>query len=463
MEDKYFLSNNITLWLEKIIKERISNDIFLNKEIRDNNLFWALNLKNSKYKLNFLIIEKLYKTEFDPNFENHIWKLEFDENKYNLNNLICPGLKFKNNFKMVLSFDKLSVFNYDPLGLIYWMFTRCEEVNLNKELLDEHGRFPSKLSHSYKFNYYKRPIVDEWIFFLRKFLKIKIPEIRLSLIKTNINITHDVDRPSRFEFSTRKDFLKLFLSLIFKQHQYNEALSAIYIRIFKNKTLKKFDSNNTFNFLMDVSEEFGFKSIFYFISGGNNYYYDGDYLLKDIRIENLLSLIYKRGHYIGLHPSYDSFHSLKKVKTEFLNLQNTLKKLKINQINNFNRMHYLKWRWPMTPNILQKIGINEDSTLGFPDLNGFRCGTSHSFKMFDPVVKKELNLIQKPLIVMDSSLINDSFIDLNKENKIIKNVKKLYFQTKKYGGFFTILWHNDSLRTKKQKDLYYKIIKMLVS
>lgn len=51
MRDKYFLSNNIILWFEKIIPERFRNSISSKVEIKDKKLFWFLNFKKPFKKI----------------------------------------------------------------------------------------------------------------------------------------------------------------------------------------------------------------------------------------------------------------------------------------------------------------------------------------------------------------------------------------------------------------------------
>ena len=121
-------------------------------------------------------------------------------------------------------------------------------------------------------------------------------------------------------------------------------------------------------------------------------------------------------------------------------------------------MHYLRWKDYHTSNILNHIGIAVDTTLGYGDIVGFRCGTSYSYKMFDPQNRKNLGIRQQPLICMDSSLYDISY---GKEIDIDYCMNKLsiiHERIKRYGGVLSILWHNCSLQTKEERQLYYEIV-----
>ena len=56
------------------------------------------------------------------------------------------------------------------------------------------------------------------------------------------------------------------------------------------------------------------------------------------------------------------------------------------------RQHYLRWSIK-TPVIQNKFGFNNDSSVGYADYVGFRCGTSHEYSMFD-FSQKIMNLKQ---------------------------------------------------------------------
>ena len=66
------------------------------------------------------------------------------------------------------------------------------------------------------------------------------------------------------------------------------------------------DPFDTFDLLMETSEQFGLKSTFYFQAGRTGTRFDGIYRLSDPPIARLLRQIHVRGHEIGLHGGYGS-------------------------------------------------------------------------------------------------------------------------------------------------------------
>jgi hypothetical protein len=168
---------------------------------------------------------------------------------------------------LITSTDQGMKVAYDILGLTYWMLCRQEEVGRTD--LDEHGRFPAISSHAHKHGYLERPIVDEWLHILGQVIQRIWPEIELKQHFFNMKVSHDVDNPSRYGFCTPKQLLRAIGGDIIKRHDFKSVLLAPWIRLNTQQTLHSADPSNTFDWIMDVSEQHNLQSAFYFICGGN--------------------------------------------------------------------------------------------------------------------------------------------------------------------------------------------------
>ena len=115
---------------------------------------------------------------------------------------------------------------------------------------------------------------------------------------------------------------------------------------------------------------------------------------------------------IGLHASYDSYKNLKFIKKEIDLLKKVLRSLNISQEQMSSRMHYLRWKTPNTINNLNSAGIKKDTTLGYADHAGFRCGTCHSYSGYDLILNKILDIKIEPLVIMDSTLFGKNYMNL---------------------------------------------------
>lgn len=99
-----------------------------------------------------------------------------------------------------------------------------------------------------------------------------------------------------------------------------------------------------------------------------------------------------------------------------------------------------------------------DSTLGFADFAGFRCGTCYEYSAYDCVGHKRLRLKERPLIAMECSVTEPCYMGLGWGEKALNIFKKLKDLCRYYKGNFIILFHNNSLITTVQKKLYKQVL-----
>jgi peptidoglycan/xylan/chitin deacetylase (PgdA/CDA1 family) len=347
---------------------------------------------------------------------------------------------------------------YDILGLTYWMLARCEEVNPPTELLDNHGRFPATSSHALRHGYLERPIVDEWLGVLRQLVQRLWPRLPLQQHQFRIALSHDVDHPSRFGFGSKRQLMRCIAGSLFRYKDWMSASNAPLIRLASRSKLHPSDPYNTFDWLMDTSDAAGIRSAFFFICGRTNPSFDAHYEPEHPAIRHLMRRIHERGHEIGLHPSYDTCAHPERIACEGRRLQQICKEEKIEQSHWGGRMHYLRWQWPTTAYGWEQAGFHYDTTLSYSDRPGFRCGTCHPYQMFDPIAQQPLRLIQRPLIVMECSVISHLYLGLGYGPASLAVFQKLKQRCEAVGGNFTLLWHNSHFLKPEDFHLFQRVI-----
>lgn len=360
--------------------------------------------------------------------------------------IFSPGLSMDKIFSFT---EDIIYCHYDVLGLMFWCFNRLEEVGNPKR--DEHDRFSFYESHAYKYNYIEYPIVDQWLDILKQAIKKNNPSIIFRKNDYKVVLTHDVDRPARYYFKELKGFIKASIGDFVKTRSIKNLIKSL--SRFTNNDIPDSDPYNTFDWLMTVSEQKNLVSQFYFISGGNSKY-DADYDINSQEIKSLIEKIKSRNHEIGLHPSYESYLNKDMISKEFSSLSSVV------DISNYRiggRMHYLRFKYPDTLINLEQVGIKYDSTLGYAEHIGFRCGTSHSYFPFDPLKDRMINILIYPLIVMDGTLSTYMGLDFN-SIETYERVAKISKACEIYGGNFVLLWHNSELITSIQKSFYRKLV-----
>ena len=308
----------------------------------------------------------------------------------------------------------------DIIGSSFFMLSRYEEL-VNQER-DEHDRFPAKASIAYKEGFLERPIVDEYIEIIWNYITHIWPSLNRKKFTSQINISCDVDQPFDCTVESATKLIKAVAGDLLKRRSISLALKRINRYLFNSIGIYKYDYNYTFNWYMDICDNAGLHAVFYFIptteEPGN-----GCYTLKDKKIIELLKLIYRRGHTIGVHSTYQTYMNCEKLSKQKHEIENAISRAGITQHIYDNRQHYLRWNSSITPDCLDKAGIKYDSTGGYADYVGFRYGTAKTFSMWSWGRKRKLTLKQRPLIVMDTTLLSEEYMGILEEQVIYKKIE----------------------------------------
>ncbi|HMC17387.1 MAG TPA: hypothetical protein VKI18_17255, partial [Albitalea sp.] len=110
---------------------------------------------------------------------------------------------------------------------------------------------------------------------------------------------------------------------------------------------------------------------------------------------------------------------------------------------------------------LDALGLAYDSTLGFPDVAGFRCGTCHAYPMFDLVERRALSLLERPLVLMEVTVIAPTYMNLGHGDAAFSLMTGLRDSCRRFGGEFALLWHNSNLADPRAREMYQALIQPL--
>jgi hypothetical protein len=276
--------------------------------------------------------------------------------------------------------------------------------------------------------------------------------------RPSIDVSHDVDEPARYAFRGSMRLLRAVAGDLLRTRTFKWALSGPRIRLGTRDYLLADDPYNTFDWILAQSELRSIKSSFYFICGRTNPKHDADYEIEHPAIRSLIRQISARGHRIGLHPSFESFQQPLVVEAESIRLRKVCAEEGVRQDVWGGRMHFLRWETPTTLYGWQKAGFDYDSTLGYAELPGFRCGTCIEYPAFDPVARERLRLRIRPLIAMDVSVISDAYLGLGYGEDAYRTFRDIKFACRKVGGTFSLLWHNTELVRPEQRELYASVL-----
>lgn len=348
------------------------------------------------------------------------------------------------------------VLGLDVFGGAFFMLTRYEE--LVKHDRDQLGRFPAKASLALQEGFLERPIVNEYLDILWRTLERLWPQLQRQSRVYRVLLSHDVDRPLCTVGRGLLQILKSGMADIVMRHDVSLALHRLRSYVQTRQGPCDCDPCNTFDFIMNLSEQHGRQSAFYFITDNTAGAVDADYSLDDPWIRGLIRRIHERGHELGLHPSYNTYRDPAQTKRELEKLLQVSAEEGICQKDWGGRQHYLRWESPTTWQNWEDAGLGYDSTLSFADHVGFRCGICYEYPVFNLRTRQRLKLHERPLIVMEVTLLG--YMSFSWEASM-KKILELSAICKNFEGDFTLLWHNNNLMSKKQKQWYSMVSEAL--
>ena len=185
---------------------------------------------------------------------------------------------------------------------------------------------------------------------------------------------------------------------------------------------------------------------------------NADYEPEAPAILDLMQRIHKRGHEIGLHPSYGTFQKPELIRQEADRLRAACELAGVQQEQFGERMHYLRWEHPITLQAWEDAGMAYDSTLSYADRPGFRCDTCFEYPAFNPQSQQQLKIRIRPLIAMECTIIAKRYMGLGYTQAALDKFTDLKDKCRKVNGCFTLLWHNSHFSNKADFEMYEKIL-----
>jgi len=338
-----------------------------------------------------------------------------------------PTIFFKNN-----------QIQFDIIETIFFHISRMEEWYCDEWQLDPCDMMRSEEQFLVQQNLHNIPVVDHLIFAFANALGLK-----LTPQKTEYRITHDIDQVSRKPslFNTIRS-----TGGVLWRRQKPSAIHKIWSAYFSKK-----NEYDTFNWML--SDRSDIEKCIYFLVGGTTKY-DTPYRLETDRMKAIFQLCKDRNYRIGIHPSYDGWRDEKLFKSEKEKLEK-----QINLPIKISRQHYLHFDFKKTPEILTKYDIKEDSTMGYRDRVGFRCGTGFGYHLYNFKKEAPFSFIEVPLVVMDSSLFKRTDHDLTKATELwISFLTKNQFHTKITFNFHNSRFYDASIHGIPLRKWYEKLL-----
>ena len=357
---------------------------------------------------------------------------------------------------LVRKCENLVETNIDIIASSFFMLSRYEETV--QDIKDEHDCFPPMASLGHKEGFLHRPIVNEYAELLWSWIHSLQPELSRKTLwpegkEFAICLTHDIDSLTKYPSAPK--ILRVGITQLRRQKP------RWYLEMARNYLAMLFHLRKgpyeTLDDIVKLEGQYGFRSSFYFKAGDSSIHDEN--LVGRPKAVSIIRRMEDKGWEVGLHAGYNTYKDVRIMSQERDEVDRAVSK------RNYGcRQHCLRWKTPDTWRIQEKLGLLYDTSLGFNDELGFRCGICVPFKPFDIKENRELDIWELPLTVMDASFDSPRYQGLSPEGgygEIIKHINMV----KKYGGCFVLLWHNTSFQPSgewtRRKETYQKLMKFI--
>ncbi len=334
--------------------------------------------------------------------------------------------------------DHTLIFNHDLLKSAFYLLSGYQEQT--SEEVDFMERFPFEKSVQSKLGVITKPLVNYYFNLLIEGFELFAERNGIDIYRKQLFdsygflLSHDIDRVDYFHWrETAYRWMQIFglrKPHYPKKRLFNAAVNSILSTIFPGLRDDPFWS---FKKMRKMERENNISSSWYFLNRDGSPH-DARYFFSEKRIRDVISYLENDGCEVGLHGSIKTASNTEAMREAY----KTLIESAPNEIIGI-RQHFLKFFYPKTFKIQSEVGLKYDTTLGFAGHEGFRNGYCYPFKPYDFENDQMIDVWEFPLNVMDGTLFYYRKLGFKEAEKAVLEVIS---EAQKFGGIFSLLWHN---------------------
>lgn len=351
-----------------------------------------------------------------------------------------------NNYKAFFKTDKAD-FPFDILAASFYLLSRYEEYLPHEN--DMYGRYAHENSLAFREGFLHLPLINIWVKHLLELLQKKFPaSMPLQAAATfSFLPTYDIDMAFSYKY---KGWLRNAGGFI-------KSPSFKRIKVLLGLQKDPFDA---FGWLDQLHNDYSLHPIYFFLMAEQNSVYDKNILPHKKVMWKLIRSLAKK-YTTGIHPSWQSGDD---DKPALLDAEKSLLETITEKAVTHSRQHYIRFNLPEGYRRLLSHGVEEDYSMGYGSINGFRASTASSFFWFDLPKNESTSIRIHPFCFMEA---NSFYEQKNTAAEAYSELMEYYKICKAVNGRLITIWHNNFLGTEPQfgewKDIYSKFIRQISS
>lgn len=334
---------------------------------------------------------------------------------------------------------------FDLFAASFYLLSRYEEYLPHQK--DMYGRYGHENSLAFKENFLHLPLINIWLQYFKERLKEKFPSIAFRQFSFDFLPTYDIDEAFCYKhkpwWKTWGGYCRSFLKG--NKWEIQERRNVL-----KGKQDDPYDSLYRIKFLHQLYCYLD--AHIFFLVAEKNSRYDKNTSPHNKEWQQQVERFFEKEHvgsnmpniyiYAGLHPSWQSGDRPELIKKEMDLLQ-----YEIGVEAKGSRQHYIRFSLPQTFRNLIDAGINDDYSMGYGSINGFRASVASEFYWYDLGAEKQTTLRLHPFCFMDA---NSFFEQKFTPQQALEEMLGYFNIVKSVNGLMITIWHNTFLGTHRR-------------
>jgi hypothetical protein len=335
---------------------------------------------------------------------------------------------------------------FDIFSAAFYLISRYEEYLPHDK--DMYGRYAHTQSLAWREGFLHIPLVNYWLQDLKEALARRYPALVFRYPAFKFIPTYDIDTAFSFLYKEWRRNLGGTLKALIKG-QWTALRGRI--GVLQGKRQDPFD---VYEWLDSLHLYCRLRPYYFFLVAARCKGVDRNLPISSAGFQELIQY-HAAGSRLGIHPSWQSGDDEKLLKEELEWLEAVGGQPIVR-----SRQHYIRFTLPQGYQRLLRHHIEQDFSMGYGTINGFRASVASSFYWYDLEKDEATGLRVFPFCFMDA---NSYYEQKYTPAQAMTELLHYYRHIRKVNGLMITLWHNNFLGTDPEfagwRDVYETFLK----
>lgn len=321
-------------------------------------------------------------------------------------------------------------FPFDIFAASFYLLSRYEEYLPHEK--DEYGRYAYTNSLAWKEGFLDIPLINYWLLEFKLALRRRIPDLVYRYPAFTFVPTYDID---------------LAWSYLFKGWRRNvgggikDLVTGNWRRLSERLAVlsgRRRDPFDSYEWLDSLHLYCRMKPYYFFLVAARCQGVDRNISPSKPGLRELVAY-HAAGYRVGIHPSWSSGDKDSLLREEI----EWIERVSDRNITR-SRQHYIRFTLPHTYRRLLFYGIDQEFSMGYGSINGFRASVASSFYWYDLQKEEETTMRLFPFCFMDANAYFEQHLT---PSQAMSELMHYYHHIRKVNGLMVTIWHNHFLGT----------------